>query len=88
MHTNAIEVLDGRLAEYNPAFAAGRVSFSPDARMLMADSANNVIRVELSAGTIDPGLSFPTDVIMGGDGQMFIADSINAAVRWIANPMF
>jgi hypothetical protein len=28
MHTNAIEVLDGRLAEHNPAFAAGRVMIS------------------------------------------------------------
>jgi sugar lactone lactonase YvrE len=83
------------------------VSFTPEGRMLIADSANNLIRVELSDGTIDTvvglapagytgdegpaisaGLSFPTDVIMGGDGQVFIADSINAAVRWIANPTF
>jgi len=37
---------------------------------------------------LNASLNFPTDVKMGADGQVFIADANNAAIRWVANPLF
>ncbi len=37
---------------------------------------------------LNASLNFPTDVKMGADGQVFISDANNAAIRWVANPLF
>jgi hypothetical protein len=108
---------DGELLSFGPSDAGDTektgldtphgVSFTPEGRMLIADSGNNAIRAVMPDGTVQTvvgqapsgytgdegpaqtaGLNFPTELVMGADRQVFIADSNNGVVRWIAQPVF